>query len=832
MDSRTTINKNTILILDKEYTIIKEIGRGSNSIVYEAYFDNNISLKQKVIIKQYNPIHEFDLDTYLQSIYHTINLFHTTNLTNHINNIINVYQAYHTCFIIISLYEGTLLSKANLTIDEAIQVIIKLCEIIKNIHHTGYLYIDLKADNVLLLNGGGVLLFDFDSLIPMNQKVKTYTPCIAPREITQHTGTYTDTYMLGMLLYYMIFHTYPKSIDILLGIKINLNYTNMIICLETILNKSLSYYKDRYLTCDELLYDLKQLSTMSLKDPYLIPISKFPLPYILTDENKLKELMKQYHHIQFRGIDGIGKRTKAKQYARNYQYAYIIHHPYDLIDDLIIPINNTYKHTVESDEDYYKRKMNLFASLVNQDVLIIIDSKENCQDYLKLNCDIIVIGYDYNLKEYKIPPLTNNQLTSLFKHYCNKEVDDNLLLELFKITNYHTLVIELIAKQLNYGTSTLTKDYLHQYFNYANEKVKVTNQYQVEYIKPKDVILKMIQKNLNKQEINTLKQLAKFTDIHLSYFALITDILIERCYELENKGYVIIIDNNAYVHPVIKEALLSKETDQLMIHNLYEHFNCIKAYEYIINSYHTNEIEPLLVKVLIHIPLHYDSFIQQSLHRIHYSMIDQDLLTELFDRYYSRFYDPSLLKLAKKYLDSSNYHYILAEYYDYKLNGNYYKAKGVNYYYFKQLISCLKYASKSKSKRIYEASLISLLNIYIRSDTKLSKVNQLLTLCINFKDYDIEYHVSLLYHYTYNIKDYKKFNEVATYLLTKNNYHDYIHKIIIPVSNMYYEWNCNDQCIEILNQGLKICEEYMDIEYYSKLYDELSSYKREVEACI
>lgn len=54
-DGRTALNGGTKIMLDKEYTIIKEIGRGASCIVYETMYKDAKGLDHYVKIKEFYP---------------------------------------------------------------------------------------------------------------------------------------------------------------------------------------------------------------------------------------------------------------------------------------------------------------------------------------------------------------------------------------------------------------------------------------------------------------------------------------------------------------------------------------------------------------------------------------------------------------------------------------------------------------------------------------------------------------------------------------------------------------------------------------------------------
>lgn len=100
---------------------------------------------------------------------------------------------------------------------EAISVVKSTAAAVKKIHDRGYLYLDVKPENIFVLNGTTELvqLFDFDSLIPLDRKEEfcnyriSYTKGFSAFEQRlgelKNIGKYTDVFGIGALLYYLIF---------------------------------------------------------------------------------------------------------------------------------------------------------------------------------------------------------------------------------------------------------------------------------------------------------------------------------------------------------------------------------------------------------------------------------------------------------------------------------------------------------------------------------------------------------------------------------------------------------------------------------------------------
>ena len=95
-------------------------------------------------------------------------LFDTSGLTNCTTNMLDIYAANQTLYVVSAYQEGmTLESLEPLTLKECLTLVRSTAEVIRRIHDHGWLYLDIKPENIFVLEGTHeiVQLFDFDSLV-------------------------------------------------------------------------------------------------------------------------------------------------------------------------------------------------------------------------------------------------------------------------------------------------------------------------------------------------------------------------------------------------------------------------------------------------------------------------------------------------------------------------------------------------------------------------------------------------------------------------------------------------------------------------------------------
>ena len=122
-------------------------------------------------------------------------------------------------YIALELVEGELLRdrlrrESPLPIATAVDIAMKIAEVLAYLHDHHVIHRDVKPENVMLLEGGGVKLMDFGIAVDTSSGKMTWgglsqamgTPdYMAPEQIKAHRGdARTDLYSLGCMLYEML----------------------------------------------------------------------------------------------------------------------------------------------------------------------------------------------------------------------------------------------------------------------------------------------------------------------------------------------------------------------------------------------------------------------------------------------------------------------------------------------------------------------------------------------------------------------------------------------------------------------------------------------------
>ena len=157
----------------EQYTINNEIGRGSSCIVYDASYEDNAGNHKLVRIKECYPydiqltseqngflyaepkaVEAFEAakKKIKDAYYRNHQLFVTDELTNAIVNTSDIYEGYGTVWIVSTWLNGKTLENAfPETLKKCTSLILATARVLKNIHEAGYLYLDLKPENIMTI---------------------------------------------------------------------------------------------------------------------------------------------------------------------------------------------------------------------------------------------------------------------------------------------------------------------------------------------------------------------------------------------------------------------------------------------------------------------------------------------------------------------------------------------------------------------------------------------------------------------------------------------------------------------------------------------------------
>lgn len=200
---------------------------------------------------------------------------------------------------------------------------------------------------------------------------------------------------------------------------------------------------------------------------HLVERIEYPKDIFLGRDSEIKQIAEHFdrEHVLFiQGMGGIGKSELAKGYAELFRTRYdtIIFTRYvsglqELFCSNEILIENLQRREQETLEAWYQRKISVFRTIVNERTLLIIDNFDADNDpYLEdiLNCSChILITTRNNHSDYPVLHVGRiediEQVRKIFRIYYDKTVRNwSVIDEILRLIDYHTITIELIAKQM------------------------------------------------------------------------------------------------------------------------------------------------------------------------------------------------------------------------------------------------------------------------------------------------------------------------------------------------------------------------------------------------
>ena len=646
MDGRIALAPGTVLKLaggtgDVPYTITREIGRGGSCLVYDASYTDNLGNYKLVRIKECYPCvmrimrkesgelqpEAGDAQAFKEAKERLIaayqknhELFMISELTNTVANTSEIYEANGTIYLVSVYMNGkTFGDFQGETLHDCVALIRSTARVLKRIHDAGYLYLDLKPDNILTLEGSLdlVQLFDFDSMISLEDlqnavqtgdpgRLRTsYTRGYASLE--QQTGKlhqlgrHSDLYSLGAVLFHALWHRTPSAFDCEPDAKYDFScmtygdrtYQDRLFrALTRFFHRTLaSYPADRYPNAEEAIAQLNEI--LSLADEskpwvYSSPVGRSTAFFGRQREmDALCDLLEQADHGtgSVYGMGGIGKSTLVRRYAADHSDDWdAILWLYDqgnlagaFADDTLVRINTVHRLKEESTEEYLQRKTRALSSIANeQRILLVIDNfepdhLEELELFRRIGLTILLISRE-RLPEGMCPAmqvkeLNEEDLACLFRHYSHCDLREKQEQEAFRKIisriNGHTLLTELIARQiaksyLDIGTaeSMVTGIGLA---DLPDEKIDYIRDQSVWRGTLLSILDRLVEINrLREQDRVCMKMLSLFhaPGIEAGLFKELTGLTsLDFINELEASGWVMTDSRNLYLHPMMQEYI-------------------------------------------------------------------------------------------------------------------------------------------------------------------------------------------------------------------------------------------------------------------------------------
>lgn len=602
---------------DRQYRVLEQLGRGANSIAYLAECSHE-GLTTKCILKEFSPSDTDDFarkkERFLSSGRMQNDIRQHSVLTNQTPPVSHIFEANGTVFIDVACFGGTTLDKlTDLTLSQYMAICRTIAKTVSYYHQAGLLCLDLKPENIFILQNAPddtltqlVEFIDFDSIRDVSKDgnaVFSYTrEWAAPEQLNPYEvsriGVTADIFTVGEIAFYLLFgrhsteqehrgfskypfeqckREYRRFAD---RPDVQGLFTRLF--RGTIRSSPLNRFQD--IGAVAALLD-SLVDTLRQKD-YVIP--KFPAvsPHFVGRETEMKQVsdaLKSNPVLFVTGVGGIGKSTLVRNYiVRNKtEYDVIAYLEFDgdirhtFCDDMQLQISTISRINGEGIDEYFSRKLSHFKQLCGEKrVLFIVDNFSG-----KITKDlsrILECGYDTMIVTRNQPPKNSfaflevgaisdsNELFRLIVLNQDRRMTQEERLcftEIISLVLGHTLVIELIARQIAAGKLGIQKALVlireNGFSRFSGEKIGNYKDGEEVY----DTLAAMISalfraSGMSGDEILTLKVLA-LLDVRGLEMPLIRDIVKlsdDSIMALCREGWLY-ADKRIRLHPVIAETV-------------------------------------------------------------------------------------------------------------------------------------------------------------------------------------------------------------------------------------------------------------------------------------
>lgn len=647
MDHRIALKSNTPLRLCNDRgeaihcVIESEIGRGGSCIVYEAARITDTGDKTLYRVKEFYPYklnisrdenngltpsaNDAEVFAQRQEQFHsdfsrTNQLFYSDTNYSSMANQLDVFRQNGTSYVL-SAYSSkkTLATYKPESLKECITLVKQVAYVLGNIHKQGYLYLDTKPDNVLVVDGyqKQIQLFDFDSLFSIQEVRKTsklscsdvrlsYSKGFAPIELQtskiKRLGAHTDVYSVGALLFYLLFGYTPTAPDcetdaVFDFTKIQYDYRKcddrLFGSLSDFFHNALAvYYADRYQSMQEVskqLQEIEKYADLVIPRIYSTQIAKPKIFY--GREREFEELDRllanpDYNCLFVTGMAGIGKSAFIREYLtrRRGKFDTVLYvHYKGSIEATISNDSNIEINTLRQDEEpkngtrYFDKKLQKIRELVRgTSSVLVIDNftgefDDDLKELLKTELKVILLSrkapFYQSCQEMRLSAVSDlNALRCIFEDNLGRSIKDNEqdgFEQILKRVEGHTLVLELIAKQIANShitissAASLTDE--HGFSAIAPEKVDYEKDSKQTSDTIGNIIDALFEMNALSEEKKTLMKVASLLGddgIDINQFQQIMKLVSkDDLNELIRDGWLAISGDTISMHNVIQEAV-------------------------------------------------------------------------------------------------------------------------------------------------------------------------------------------------------------------------------------------------------------------------------------
>lgn len=504
----------------KNYVIDKVIGRGAHCIAYEAHSIDSVN--RRVRIKECFPAglginrtktgelvwpdestKESSIEMFKKAYEKQVAIQNDERFVNTFIHIVDdVCNANNTLYTVVGIDNGVTFSDDETNdLQDILFTIRTLARVISLYHNNGYLYLDIKPENFLVIpeTRDMIKLFDSDTIIKKENlesgdiSIIPYTVgWAAPEQVMGRkkiVSERTDIYAIGAVLFSKLMERCPDNDDI--GVYADYDipeywtekYDSRIIsAIKRIFRNTITAStKRRFKKVEDLIDALDDAIKICSTDEYILPKESISDIYFVGRNNELEEIHKQLQGntkvVFIHGFGGIGKTELAKKYVQRYkdQYDVTVFDKFNekkgieqFVQNISIKSNKSVydNNNVEDKDDKWKE----VEKLCTEKTLFVIDNfdvddDENLEKLLSWKAKFIFTSRNdhsdicsEDIYQIELNAMNTDELITLFVHEFGRDLseeEDSYVRKIFREFDNYTMMVPLIAKQLRASDMSL-----------------------------------------------------------------------------------------------------------------------------------------------------------------------------------------------------------------------------------------------------------------------------------------------------------------------------------------------------------------------------------------
>lgn len=503
------------------FTINDVLGVGGSCIAYDVSYIEDVDILHRGILKEFCPAFlEINVEFRRENNAIVVPREHTELFASELERFRETYKSinsylsenlsasnYHT--VQLGLYEGnntlyTLTSKdygksydkiKDDSLCSALKIALSVTKAVELYHNAGYVHLDIKPKNILVLDEVTdlVKLFDFDSLtsvsdlrsgrisvVPVPEDY--YVPELVNGDI-RNVGIQTDIFEIGAMLFSRLFGRAPVASDLSYDKQYSFDSVKLAAGispqakfeLETLFKNTLQISRRRrYKSTEALKAQLeKAVAIIDSRTPYPLNLPKWqPSSLSVGREDEIKDIKTRLDndgYVFIKAMGGMGKSELTKLFAQKYaeEYHTVQFCKYaDSLKTLVasMPFEGLIDESYKKFDDLVKEK-NKLLHMCDRRTLIVVDNfnvtyDDFLRDFLPSDNSGFKVIFTtrcsqaanyYEEKTYRLQHLPVDECKTLFSKYCPEidiEEENEALEAILKAINYNTLTLILLASAI------------------------------------------------------------------------------------------------------------------------------------------------------------------------------------------------------------------------------------------------------------------------------------------------------------------------------------------------------------------------------------------------